>query len=111
MKQHISKFPADGDSPLFLKKVAGRLVPIEYQEVLGFLKKMSQNIGKDAADVGLHSLRRTGSFFMHVLGVPLEDIKCVDDWKSLAALMYLISPLERKQDIDRIVTLAMSTYG
>lgn len=94
-----------------MKQVAGKIIPIRYREVLNFLKKISKNIGKNPSDVGLHSLRRAGSYFMHILGVPLEDIKCVGDWKSLAALSYLISPLERKQNIDKMVASALAKFG
>lgn len=111
LRNHFELFPAGEDSPLFLKKVSGNIVPIKYREVLAFLKKYAGLIGKEPSDVGLHSLRRSGTYFMHVLGVPLEDIKCVGDWRSLAALMYLISPLKRKQEIDMLVSSALSKIG
>lgn len=111
LKEHFTKYPADGDSPLFLKRVAGHCVPIKYREVLSFLKRQCKNIGKDPSDIGLHSLRRSGTYFMHILGIPLEDIKCVGDWRSMAALMYLISPMQRKKDIDALVANELSKIG
>lgn len=77
LREHFARFPAEQDEPLFMKRVEGQIVPIKYKEVLAFLKKMLSLVGKDPTTVGLHSLRRAGSFHMHQLGVPLEDIKCV----------------------------------
>lgn len=107
LRNHFKNLSSDGSSPLFLKRVNGVQVPIKYREMLSFLKVMSAKIGKDPTTVGLHSLRHSGSFFMHQLGVPLEDIKCVGDWRSMAELMYLISPLDRKLKIDQIVAQAL----
>lgn len=108
LRQHFREYPASGDSPLFYKRVLGVQVPVRYRESLKFLKQMSSRIGKDPTTVGLHSLRRSGAYFMHQLGVPLEDIKCIGDWKSLAALMYLVSPLERKKRIDELIGQALA---
>lgn len=57
-------------------------------------------IGLSPADVGLHSMRRSGAAFLHSIGVSLVDIMNAGDWQSLAALAYLISPIERKQWIE-----------
>lgn len=46
---------------------------------------------------------------MHQIGVPLEDIKCIGDWKFLAALMYMVSPLDHKKVIDEFVARALPT--
>lgn len=80
---------------------------MKYREVLNYLKNMSKRIGKDPSTVGLHSLRRSGAFFMHQIGVPLEDIKSIGDWRSLAVLMYIVSPVDRKKLIDKLVAEAL----
>ena len=97
LRKHFHDCPAPGDSPIFVFH-NGSLVL--YSHVMGFLKRLSALIGKDPDSVGLHSLRRSGAQFLHQIGVPLEDIKSVGDWSSWAVLMYLISPFERKVDID-----------
>lgn len=107
LKSHFSKYPGVPDGPLFYKMKGKLQVPVKYQETLSYLKKMSFLIGKDPSTIELHSLRRSGAFFMHQIGVPLEDIKCIGDWKSLAALMYIVSPLERKKTIDKVVASAL----
>lgn len=109
LKKHFSLYPGDPNGPLFYKLKGGHQVPVKYKETLNFFKKMSSLIGKDPTSFGLHSLRRSGAFFMHQIGVPLEDIKCIGDWKSLAALMYIVSPLERKKLIDEYVARALPT--
>lgn len=43
-KNHLSKFPAPRDYPIFLRKKGQKLVPIKYREMLDFLKMLSKNI-------------------------------------------------------------------
>lgn len=45
-------------------------------------------------------MRRSGVAFLHSIGVSLVDIMNAGDWRSLAALSYLISPIERKVMIE-----------
>lgn len=65
-------------------------------DVLQFLKKLVSKIGKNPANSGLHSLRRSGTQFLQKLGVPLTDIMYMGDWHSLAVLDYLVTPFEKK---------------
>lgn len=109
LKKHFSLYPGDPNGPLFYKLTAGRKVPVRYKETLSYFKRMSALIGKDPSTIGLHSLRRSGAFFMHQIGVPLEDIKCIGDWKSLGALMYIVSPVNRKKLIDDYVARSLPT--
>lgn len=99
---HFRQFPGKPTDPLFLKtdkKLPG-LRPLLYRDVLGYLKIWVKKIGLDPSNVGLHSLRRSGATFMCRLGVPLTDIKCMGDWRSLAVLEYLITPMSRKLEIE-----------
>lgn len=64
----------------------------------------------DDSKVGLHSLRRSGASFWCHLGVPLTDIKSIGDWRSLAVLEYLVTPMNRKMDIEKIMVEALSKY-
>lgn len=74
--------------------------PIMYHELLQFLKTAVTWIGLSAADVGLHSLRRSGAAFLHSIGVPLNDIQSAGDWSSMAVLLYLCTPFSRKCSIE-----------
>lgn len=87
------------DSPIFV--CDGR--PILYREGLAFIKQLVSRIGLDPAKVGFHSLRRSGAQYMNSLGISLSDIKSAGDWRSMAVLTYLISGLERKVEIDKLV--------
>ena len=102
---HIDKFPAPPDSPLFVE--VGKK-PIIYAELLGFLKDLSSRIGIDPGLVGCHSLRRSGTAYMHSIGVPLEDIMSIGDWRSLSVLDYLVTPRSRKDQIQRAVASSLN---
>lgn len=87
---------ATSDAPLFVYE--GR--PILYVEVLKYLKFLVEKIGKNPADSGLHSMRRSGAQFLMSLGVPLSEIMFMGDWGSLAALSYLVTTYDKKVDIE-----------
>lgn len=89
--KHFTMCPASPNSPLFLKRVRGGLVPIQYSELLRFIKNCVSSIGLDPRQVGFHSMRRSRATYLHGLGVPLVDIKLHGDWKSLAVLQYLVT--------------------
>ena len=107
LREHFNNFPKDNDDFLLFKHSPKGPLPIFYRDVLGFLKHSVSLIGLDPHDVGLHSLRRSGTTFPHSLRIPLEDIKCVGDWKSLAVLSYLITPMETKITIESTVAEAL----
>lgn len=91
------------DGPLFfLLTKKGDWKPLLYGELLAFLKEVVQLIGMSPSEVGLHSMRRAGAAFLHSIGVSLIDVMNAGDWKSLAALAYLISPFSRKLEIENI---------
>lgn len=100
LREHWEMFPASAESPLFLKPSKVGPTPLLYSDVLKALKMMVQNIGLDPTNVGLHSLRRSGATFLCRLGVPLTDIKCAGDWRSLAVLEYLVTTMDRKLHIE-----------
>ena len=107
--ENFSKCPASDEQPLFLLKKQGKLSPLLYGDLLKFLKEVFSKIGLKPEDVGLHSLRRSGAAFLHHLKVPLEDIRCIGDWRSMAVLTYLITPPDRKASIEQIVSEALSS--
>ena len=107
LREHFARFPMPGDSLLLVRETKRGRQPILYRELLDFLKDLVGRIGLDPSDIGLHSLRRSGASFLHSIKVPLEDIKCVGDWKSLAVLSYLITPVERKLDIENSAAKAL----
>lgn len=98
---HISRTPRPPDNPLFYKiDRKGSLSPLLYKDLLGFIKGLATCIQKRPSDLGTHSLRRSGATFLSQIGVPLHEIRTVGDWKSLAVLAYLVTPIERKEQID-----------
>ena len=122
LQEHFKLCPVKDDQPLFMKKTKGSgYTPLLYGELLGFLKQIVSNIGLKPQDLRLHSMRRSGAAFLHHLRVPLEDIQseCPPggpsgdggmqrDWRSLAILIYLITPPDRKASIKRVVANALS---
>lgn len=76
--------------------------PLLYNELLKFFKKIVPLIGLNPTQVGLHSMRRAGASYLQSIGISLVDIMCAGDWRSLAALSYLITPLSRKKDIETL---------
>lgn len=108
LRNHIRQFPGEPTDPLFLKLDSGlNLRPLLYRDVLKYLKIWVKRIGLDPANVGLHSMRRSGATFMCRLGIPLTDIKCMGDWRSLAVLEYLITPMSRKLEIENKCSQAL----
>lgn len=111
LQRHFKNFPASMDSPLFLKERKGIITPLLYHEVLGALKTLIKKVGLQDQIVSLHSLRRSGATFLCRIGIPLSDIKTMGDWKSLAVLEYLITPLESKLEIENITAKELQNIG
>lgn len=109
LQEHWVRFPASLDSPLFMKSTKQGMRPLLYNDVLQCLKSLVRTIGLDPQNVGLHSLRRSGATFLCRIGVPLSDIKCAGDWRSLAVLEYLITPIERKLEIESCCVEVLAT--
>lgn len=97
---HLARTPHIKEGPLFLMYKAGNWKPLLYKELLGFLKDCVSLINLNPADVGLHSMRRSGASYLHSIGISLVDIMRAGDWRSLAALEYLVCPFERKVEIE-----------
>ena len=108
LERHLDLTREVKDGPLFLLKAGDRLTPLLYRDLLKFIKTCVSLIGLSPEDVGLHSMRRSGAGFLHGISIPLEDIKCLGDWKSMAVLMYLVTPFERKLSIEEKITQALS---
>lgn len=108
LRLHFALYPGSVESPLFLKgsRELG-FSPLLYKDVLSQLKKWTSSLGLDTGRVGLHSLRRSGATYLCRLGVPLSDIKCMGDWRSLAVLEYLITPMSRKLQIESMTSHAL----
>lgn len=91
------------DGPLFYVFNKGQWSPLLYKDLLAFLKSCVEKIGLNPNEVGLHSMRRSGAAFLQSIDISLVDIMNSGDWKSLAALAYLVSPLSRKLKIEHQV--------
>ena len=112
LTDHFARIPGNSDDLLFLRQVTPRLCrPIRYSEVLLFLKDLAQRLGLDKDCVGLHSMRRSGALFLRSVGVDLTDIQSMGDWRSMAALVYLVSPLDRKVQVDTLAATELSKLG
>ena len=112
LTDHFARIPGNSDDLLFLRQVTPRLYrPIRYSEVLFFLKDLAQRLGLDRDCVGLHSMRRSGALFLRSVGVDLTDIQSMGDWRSMAALVYLVSPLDRKVQVDTLAAAELSKLG
>ena len=107
LKQHFLDFPDSPNDFLLYKTTPKGSSPLIYSDLLAFLKESVLLVGLDPKDVGLHSLRRSGVAFLNSLRVPLEDIKCIGDWKSLAILTYLVTPMDRKMSIEETSARAL----
>lgn len=110
LRYHFQTYPSSMESPLFLIMKGSCLVPLTYYELLKFIKHCVSLIGLMPSDAGLHSLRRSGATFLHQIGVPLEDIRNLGDWKSLAVLLYISSPFERKLHIEQGVSQYLGEF-
>lgn len=106
---HVHRFPAPSSSPLLLKMTKRGLSPLMYRDVLFFLKNSVKLLGTPADRVGLHSLRRSGAMFLQTIGIPLYEIQLLDDWKSMAVMLYLASTFSRKVEIQKTVTLELDS--
>ena len=58
------------------------------------LRSCLNNCGLQGMDFGSHSFRRGGASLAFLVGVPLELIKVLGDWKSDAVFLYLTVPLD-----------------
>lgn len=109
---HLARTSHIVDGPLFyMFRKDGTYKPLLYGELLTFLKDMVSKIGLSPSQVGLHSMRRAGASFLQSIGVSLVDIMNAGDWQSLAALSYLVSPLERKQHIESVVCQSLNSHS
>lgn len=105
---HFVTVPVSGDGFLFQKRDRdGKPTPLLYKDVLKFIKHAVSLIGLDPQNIGLHSLRRSGASFLHSIGVPLEDIRMAGDWRSMAVLLYLVNPFERKLELEKRASSAL----
>ena len=100
VQDHLRKYPASEDSPVFINQTNSKMRPVLYRELLAFIKRAVVLIGLDPDSYGSHSLRRSGAGFLHSQGIPLEDIMSMGHWRSLAVLDYLVTPVSRKMDIQ-----------
>lgn len=104
IRESLSKGTASSDSPLFVYN--GK--PILFSEVLKYLKFLVARRGKDPAESGLHSMRRSGARFLMSLGVPISEIMFMGDWSSLAVLSYLVTTYDKKLDIENMASQFLS---
>ena len=87
---------ANPSSPLFLRRVKSRLVPVLYTWFVNRLKTCLTKAGVDATKFGSHSFRRGGATWALNCDLPSEYIRILGDWKSEAYKSYLEVPIDNK---------------
>ena len=106
---HLDSVSAPEDGPLFVwKDKSGKRTPVLYASVLAHIKLCASGIGLDPEQVGCHSLRRSGAAHLHSIGIPLIDIMSLGDWRSMCVLEYLVTPRNRKDQIQEVVAASLS---
>ena len=68
--------------------------PFTYGFFMNKLRSCLKKCGLHGMDFGSHSFRRGGASLAFQVGLPLELIKILGDWKSNAVLLYLTVPLD-----------------
>lgn len=111
LASHLARTSQVKSGPLFLMYRGGLWKPLLYKELLSFLKECVTKINLNPSDVGLHSMRRSGASYLHSIGVSLVDIMRAGDWRSLAALEYLVCPFERKVEIEGKASTTLATFS
>ena len=66
-------------------------------------------LGYDSSSYAGHLFRRGGASFAFQVGVPLELIKIMGDWKSNAVSLYLTVPLKTRLHTSNLITNIFST--
>ena len=94
VERHIKEAPAPGKAPLFLVPGPSGLEGQDYQTYQSTLKLMCGRAGLNPEDFSSHSMRRGGTTFLGMIGVPIQDIKVRGDWSSDCVLQYLKTPLD-----------------
>ena len=92
-----------GSQELFAYQINGSVTRLTQ---INFRAKLKQCLPPhlEAVDYNSHSLRRGGCSYLLSCGVPLEAIKAIGDWKSLAVFEYMQPDLDFK---FRAVTTAL----
>lgn len=103
-----SLFFSSPDLPLVMRPSQVGHSPLMYSEVLQFLKKGAININIDPSRVGIHSVRRTGAMHLYSIGILLNDIRLIGDWKSMAVLVYLSAPFQRLVQVEDLSAAAFN---
>lgn len=106
--RHLSQTQGTTDCPLIMKSSPYGCSPLMYSEVLQFLKTVAMNIQVDPSRVGLHSLRRTGAMHLYSIGIPINDIRLMGGWKSMAVLVYLSAPFKRLVQVENLLAAAFN---
>lgn len=81
----------------------GQLVVPTPASVRPRLQSLIAAIGKPPSEYNTHSLRRSGASYLLSMGVPLEAIKVLGDWKSDCVFRYLKPlPAQKLQMVNSV---------
>ena len=84
----FKRVPAEPESPAFMWKSRGKVVPMTHGVFVAEVKKLIRRIGLDPKDYSGHSFRRGGATIAFNLGVDHLLIKLQGDWVSNAYQRY-----------------------
>ena len=87
-QRHAGQFTGS-DPALEFTSAEGRLVTLTPTDVRAALHRLVKASGLDPSSYNTHSLRRSGATHLFTLGIPVETIKILGDWKSDCVFTYL----------------------
>ena len=92
------KIPGDEELPAFMWLRNRKPLPYTYSDWLSKLREVLTKIGRRASLFSTHSFHRGGATYAFKVGVPVEVIKLLGDWKSDAFQQYLFIPKQKKRE-------------
>ena len=88
---------AHPEGPAFVAMHSNNITPLTVSDFMHTINKVLLNKGYDVSAFGTHSFRRGGATLAFHSGVPVETIKHIGDWKSLAYTKYIVPTDESLQ--------------
>ena len=97
----FERTPAEPESPAFLWRSKGKMVPMTHGVFVGEMKKLIGKIGLNPRDYSGHSFRRGGATVAFNLGVDHLLIKLQGDWVSDAYQRYEQITRQRRLELPK----------
>ena len=94
VERHLKQAPAPQKAPLFMNPGPAGLEGLSYDTYQSTLRLMCKRAGLNPEDFSSHSMRRGGTTYLGMIGIPVQDIKVRGDWSSDCVLQYLKTPID-----------------